>query len=95
VPPLGNLSREASVSNDPLIFSPIVLVYSCNSPLAHHLLLVLLSLEVAVSTVGDSTTDEDDGVKTDTEAAIRGGSGRRGGLGVGLGLGVTGLVGVS
>lgn len=37
-----------------------------------HLLGVLLGLEVVVSTVGDGTTNQDDGVEADTEAA-RGG----------------------
>jgi hypothetical protein len=34
-----------------------------------YLLGSLLGLEVVVSTVGDGTTNEDDGVEADTEAA--------------------------
>lgn len=34
-----------------------------------YLLGGLLGLEVVVSTVGDGTTDKDDGVEADTEAA--------------------------
>lgn len=58
-----------------------------------YLLGLLLGLEVVVGTVGDGTTDEDDGVEADAEAA--GGRGRGGGRGagggVGLGGGVAGL----
>lgn len=64
------------------------------SQIAGNLLgLLLLGLEVVVGTVGDGTTDEDDGVEADTEAAGgRGrGGGRRAGRSMGLGGGVTGL----
>jgi hypothetical protein len=60
-----------------------------------NLLVLLLGLEVVVGTVGDGTTDEDDGVEADTEAAGSGGrgGGRGAGGGLGLGGGVAGLEG--
>lgn len=56
-----------------------------------HLLALSLSLEVLESSESEGTTDEDDGVEADAGggAVVRGDVLR--GLGVGLGLGVTGL----
>lgn len=59
-------------------------------------MLSLLSLEVVVNTVSDSTANQEESVEADTEAAGRGRRGGRGGRSVsGLRLGVTGLENVS